>query len=108
MGSCATIDENKDGHIDRNEWAKVLEFTKKQVEHGVLAIKSSAKGDARKTHVSWQEKKGIPEVPSPLYYRQRLYLVRDGGVVSCLQNVEKSRTAKSCSTIQGLCRRGPK
>jgi len=79
------IDENKDGHIDRNEWAKVLEFTKKHVEHGVLAIKAGAKGDAGKTHVLWQEKKGIPEVPSPLYYRQRLYLVRDGGVVSCLE-----------------------
>ncbi len=78
------LDVNKDGQINRLEWAVVLAFAAQEAEHGVLAIKPGGQGDVSKTHVLWKEKKAVPEVPSPLYYQGRLYTVRDGGVVSCL------------------------
>src|SRR5262249_47653259 len=37
-----------------------------------------------KSHVVWREAKAVPEVASPVYYRERVYTVRDGGLVSCL------------------------
>ena len=33
------------------------------------------------THVAWTQTKGVPGVPSPLYYNGRLYTVQNGGIV---------------------------
>jgi outer membrane protein assembly factor BamB len=78
------LDMNKDGQISRLEWAMAEAFAKRTVEHGLFAIKPGGKGDATATHVVWRDPKATPEVPSPLYYRGRVYQVRDGGIVSCL------------------------
>src|SRR5262249_52986276 len=43
------------------------------------------KGDVTKTHVAWKEKRSLPEVPSPLYYQGRLYLVKNGGILSSIR-----------------------
>jgi outer membrane protein assembly factor BamB len=77
------IDLNKDGKISRFEWTLVAAFANRKVEHGVLAIKSGGKGNVGETHVAWKEKKEVPEIASPVYYRGRLYTVRNG-LVSCL------------------------
>jgi hypothetical protein len=49
-----------------------------------MAIKPGGHGDVTKTHVRWRHERALPEVPSPLYYRRRVYMVRDGGLISCL------------------------
>src|SRR5262249_31112007 len=41
------------------------------------------KGDVAKSHVAWREKLSLPEIPSPLVYRSRIYLIRNGGSLSC-------------------------
>ena len=81
------IDENKDGQISRQEWEHFLEHGRalaRQRLVGLLAIKPGSRGDVTKTNVLWRETRGLPEVPSPLYYRERIYMVRDGGLASCL------------------------
>jgi outer membrane protein assembly factor BamB len=81
------IDANQDGQVSREEWGKFLEQRReigRQQLVGLLAIKPGGHGDVTKTHVSWREQRAISEVPSPLYYRERVYMVRDGGIVSCL------------------------
>ena len=35
------------------------------------------------SNVAWKQTRGLPYVPSPLYYRGHVYLVKDGGMVSC-------------------------
>jgi outer membrane protein assembly factor BamB len=81
------IDVNRDGQISRPEWdkfvAKNREMTGK-LENGLVAILPGGKDDVTGTHVQWREKRGLPEVPSPLYYQGRVYLVRDGGLAACL------------------------
>jgi outer membrane protein assembly factor BamB len=37
------------------------------------------------THVVWRQKRGLPYVPSPLVCRGRVYLVKNGGLVSCFR-----------------------
>jgi outer membrane protein assembly factor BamB len=34
--------------------------------------------------VAWSFRRGLPYVPSPLYYEGRIYFVKDGGVVTSL------------------------
>jgi outer membrane protein assembly factor BamB len=48
-----------------------------------VAVKPGGRGDITKTHVAWNATRGLPYVPSPLFYEGRLYLIRDGGMMSC-------------------------
>ncbi len=74
------IDANHDGKLQKEEWEAVLKGLTGFPDHGLLALKPD--GSAAKT--VWQQKTGIPEVPSPLLYRSRIFLTRNGGVVTCL------------------------
>jgi outer membrane protein assembly factor BamB len=42
-----------------------------------------AKGDVTKTHIAWEQKKGVPTQPSPLYVKPHLYALTDGGIATC-------------------------
>jgi outer membrane protein assembly factor BamB len=77
------IDANKDKRVGRLEWglAKALVATANDT---LASIGPGAMHDATRTHIAWRESRGLPEVPSPLCYRGRIYLVKNGGVVSCL------------------------
>ena len=78
------MDENKDGLLNEAEWQKSLAFLKTIIkEHGVLAIKPEGEGDLT-SKVLWAEKLAVPEVPSPLLLDNRLYMIRNGGILSCL------------------------
>jgi FOG: WD40-like repeat len=78
------IDSNKDGKIDKSEWEAFTANFTKAPDHGLLAIKSGGAGDVTATHVLWKESKSVPEVPAPLYSGKRVYMVTNGGVVSCM------------------------
>lgn len=83
------LDRNKDGHISRAEW----EFGRQRFEaaqNRLVAIRPGGKGDITKTHVIWSQEKYLPVIPSPLYYRGRLYLARNGGLFAVLD----ARTGK--------------
>jgi outer membrane protein assembly factor BamB len=77
------IDGNKDGAISRFEWGMASAFVNAN-EDVMLAIKPGGEGDVTDTHVAWRQRRGMPELPSPLFYRGRLYLVKNGGIVTCL------------------------
>ena len=51
-------------------------------EDKVLAIRPGGVGDSTKGHVAWTANRGLSEIPSPLFYRGRLYFVRSGGMVT--------------------------
>ena len=51
----------------------------------MLAVKPGGRGDIGVSHVVWKDRKGLPYVPSPLYYAGRIYFVRDGGLLSALE-----------------------
>jgi outer membrane protein assembly factor BamB len=44
-----------------------------------------AKGDVTETHIAWEQKKGVPTQPSPLYVKPYLYAISDGGIASCFE-----------------------
>ena len=49
----------------------------------VMAVRPGSKGEVRQADIAWSEKKGVPGVPSPLYYHGRLYTFKNGGTVFC-------------------------
>jgi outer membrane protein assembly factor BamB len=50
----------------------------------LLAIKPDGKGDVTSTHVAWTAKKNVPHNPSILLVEDAIYMVSDGGTLSCL------------------------
>jgi len=49
----------------------------------VMAVRPGGKGAIGQANIAWSEKKGVPGVPSPLYYNGRLYTFQNGGIVFC-------------------------
>ena len=47
----------------------------------VAAVRPGGKGEVNETHIAWSEHRGVPGVPSPLYYNGRLYTFQNGGIV---------------------------
>ncbi|MFC1538998.1 PQQ-binding-like beta-propeller repeat protein [Candidatus Latescibacterota bacterium] len=78
-------DTDKDGHFDGTEWQKFLELYEQfSVDHGLVAIKSDENGNITSENIIWKVNENIPEVPSPLYYKDRIYMIKNGGIASCM------------------------
>jgi outer membrane protein assembly factor BamB len=76
-------DQNKDGFWTREEFT--ADMSVGQGRPNLAAIRPGGQGDITDSHVSWNLRQGIPEIPSPVFHEDRLYLVRDGGILSCVQ-----------------------
>lgn len=76
------IDADKDERIDRSEWESMSEIFNKS-ENALLAIKPGANATAQPT-LTWKQTRGLPYVPSPLAYKGAVYLIKNGGMITCL------------------------
>jgi outer membrane protein assembly factor BamB len=56
----------------------------------LLAIRPGGRGDVTETHVAWRRDRGVPHNPSPLLVGDRLTIVSDRGIATCLD----ARTGK--------------
>lgn len=54
-------------------------------KESIKAFKLGGQGDLKETQLLWQQKKGMPKVPSMLHLQPHLYAVSDAGIASCLQ-----------------------
>jgi outer membrane protein assembly factor BamB len=80
------MDKDKDGAVSHEEWTEALGAFEKMDVPVLMALRRSAEErDLGTNRVSWKTSRGIPETPSPLCYQGRLFLVRDGGLVQCLE-----------------------
>jgi outer membrane protein assembly factor BamB len=79
------IDKNKNGFVEFEEWAPIYgEHQSVPGRNVLLGIAAGGNGDVTQSHVKWEVTKGLPYVASPLVYRGRVYLVKAGGFISCL------------------------
>ncbi len=72
-------DPNKDGKITREEWDANIKILASG-QNRAVALKSGGKGE-----LAWSYTKGLPYVPSPIVYRDRFYLLKDGPQMTCLE-----------------------
>ena len=67
-----------------------------------MAVRAGGSGDQTDKHLVWRNKKEYSEVTSPLVYRDVLYLVKDGGIITSLNPAtgEVFKTARSKDAIE--------
>jgi outer membrane protein assembly factor BamB len=75
-------DFNRDGAMDAREWNFYRAM--KTAQNSILAVRCGGRGDVTDSRVLWRFRKAIPNVPSPLLYKNVIYLVKDGGVATTL------------------------
>ncbi|MSR63201.1 MAG: hypothetical protein EXS08_12230 [Planctomycetes bacterium] len=77
------LDVDKDGQISAKEYEK-LEGWVNSWEHlnGIVALRPGTKEHG--TELAWHYPRGVPECPSPLVANGRVYMVMNGGTVTCL------------------------
>ena len=79
-------DKNHDGKLGPDEIDTAFQSPTNMAAGGniIQAIKGGGNGDVTKTHVLWNfDHKTPSNLSSPLYYNNRLYMVKSGGMSSC-------------------------
>ena len=83
-----SVDRDKDGHLNAAEWtnklADLARFREGYKNHGLLSLPTEKRGALESTDVLTLESQGIPEVPSPISDGQFVYLVKNGGLLTCI------------------------
>ena len=77
------FDTDKNDFLDNLELQRYLDFCM-AIDHGILAFKPGGKGDISTSHLLWRETENVAEVPSPLYIKDRIYVIKNGGYFSCV------------------------
>lgn len=81
-------DKNSDGEIREEEWTvatnQIENFRDGYETHGLLAIPLNSKGLIDAEDVRVLTTRGIPEVPSPVAWGPTVYLIKNGGQLSCI------------------------
>lgn len=50
----------------------------------MYAVDPTGKGDVTKTHVKWMNEVDVPQIPTPVIVDDKMYMVHDRGMVTCL------------------------
>jgi outer membrane protein assembly factor BamB len=74
--------------LDRDHWeacrARLTGFRSgKYNQTSVVAVRPGGKMDVTPSRVLWRQTQGVSEIPSPLVWQSRLYLIRSGGLLAC-------------------------
>lgn len=81
-GIFASIDKDRDGIWTRDEF--ISNLGPRPFKPWLAAVRPGGVGDVTDSHVAWQLRRAIPELPSPIVHQGRLYLVRNGGMLACV------------------------
>jgi outer membrane protein assembly factor BamB len=76
-------DRDKDGHVTRREYDE-FQMLFNRSQNVVLAIRPGGSGDASESHLRWKYEKFVPFCASPLAYDGRVFTIKDGGILTCL------------------------
>jgi outer membrane protein assembly factor BamB len=77
------IDLDKDGVVSEAEWKTNLVMM--AAENGLLAFRLDGKGDVGRSGLLWKYRRSVPQLPTPLLYRDVLYMINDGGILTTLE-----------------------
>jgi hypothetical protein len=81
-GTWRAIDLDRDSLLNEREWTFFR--TRRASRNALLAIKLGGSGDVTNTHVLWRFEKSLPDVSSPLVYKDVVFLFRSGGIATTL------------------------
>ncbi len=107
-----SFDRDRDGQLVADEWQKAADSLAKtaegvQTQIGVVAVRLDGKGDVSSTNVAWKQTKSVPEVPSPLCYHGRVYLVSEKGILTCRESATGRELYRQRLETRGTCYASP-
>lgn len=77
------LDVDKNKKISAEEWPKIKSWMESwNHANGLLALRPGAEGSP--PTLVWEHASGVPECPTPIVVQGRIYMVRNGGVVTCV------------------------
>src|SRR5207244_1346395 len=79
------LDKDKNGEVTEEEWNSLMAGFSSMDTPIVMALHPEGSKTNEEERIAWKHTRGIPEVPSPLYYEHKLFIVRDGGLLQCLE-----------------------
>jgi outer membrane protein assembly factor BamB len=84
QGMFGGIDRDQDGFLTEKEWNETIALLD-QADYGIFALKPPGGGELTTNSIAWKHRKGVASVSSPLFYLGRVYVVQDGGRVTCFE-----------------------
>lgn len=51
----------------------------------IKAFRLSGSGDLKESNLVWEQRKGMPKVPSMIYVKPHLFAITDGGIATCMK-----------------------
>jgi outer membrane protein assembly factor BamB len=78
------FDKDKNGELTEEEWNTGMASFASMDTPIVMALHADGARTNGEERIAWKHSRGIPEVPTPLCYQHKLFLVRDGGLLQCL------------------------
>lgn len=89
------VDRNNDEKLSRQEYDYFRDLFEKG-RNVVMAIRPGAEGEATATSVRWVYDRFVPFCASPLFYRDFVFTVKDGGILTCID----AKTGKPTKTAR--------
>ncbi|MFT5050870.1 MAG: outer membrane protein assembly factor BamB [Chlamydiales bacterium] len=90
------FDLNDDGFLEHEDYEYIQHSGSSS--GGLFAIDMSGKGDVTASHVKWtfDDRRGLPDCPSPLLLDGQLYMIKEGGVMTAFDTAsgEVSKQAR--------------
>jgi outer membrane protein assembly factor BamB len=78
----ARADKDGNSGLNKQEWD--AEFAADRQAGALRAIRLGGRGDVTDTHQVWRYARSMANVPSPLLYREVIYSLRNGGILTAL------------------------
>jgi outer membrane protein assembly factor BamB len=75
------FDADGDGYFTREEW-DAFQAVLQDNRDNLVAVRPGGRSHITESHLAWRGATGLSEIPSPLLYRDRLYFVRNGGMLT--------------------------
>ena len=77
------VDLDQNGTLDKAEWKRQANIFER-AQNALISVRptASARGDITESHVLWSYRRNIPSVPSPLVYRDAVYMVKNNAIVA--------------------------
>jgi outer membrane protein assembly factor BamB len=76
------IDIDGDGYVSAKEWQFRIDVFR--IENSLVAVRANGRGDISVSGMVWKYGKSLPNVPSPIVYRNVMYLLKEGGILTSM------------------------
>ena len=105
------FDKDKNDAVNRTEWDEFLKLYEGLGQHGMVKIRLGGEGEVTLSHLLWKENRAVPEVPSPVVVGSRVYMVKNGGILTCMDKesgkvVYRSRLGATGAYLASLIEAG--